>query len=209
MLSVVALSEWLRRSGRVSFDVSRKIIHVGVGSWIIPTALLFESRYLAAAGPACFVLLNLVSHRTKFLRAMDTETGDNVGTVLFPLSFVLLLTTMWGMEHGRRDLTAGILALAWGDAAAALFGRAFGRHRYRVGSGYRSLEGSAAMFAFSLLAIWVAGDAVFRDPYPIPAWLAGAAGATLLEAMSRRGADNLLVPAGTAFLLSGLCKLLR
>ena len=52
VLIVVGVAEGLRRSGRVSFDLSRKIIHVGIGSWILPTVLIFHSRLAAAAPPA-------------------------------------------------------------------------------------------------------------------------------------------------------------
>ena len=204
VLVVVGLAEWLRRAGRVSFDISRKIIHVGIGSWILPTVLLFHSRWTAAAPPAVFVLLNLFSLRGKWTRAMDAEAGSNVGTVLFPLSFVILLLSLWDAESGRTAIAAGILALAWGDAAAALIGVRWGRHRYRVGPGRRSLEGSAAMLVFSVLAVAVAGLAVGPRPYPA-GWILGAAAlATILEAASRRGTDNLAIPLGTSFLLWGL-----
>jgi phytol kinase len=216
VLGVVGLAEGLRRSGRVSFDLSRKIIHVGIGSWILPTVLLFHSRWMAAAPPAVFVLLNLLSLRGKWTRAMDAEAGENLGTVLFPLSFVILLLSLWDREAGKAAIAAGILVLAWGDAAAALVGLRWGKHRYRVGRGHRSLEGSAAMFVFSLLAILVAGVAVGARgpgaavlPQTFAPWHILAAGllATLLEAASRRGTDNLVVPVGTAFFLWGVAQL--
>ena len=132
---------------------------------------------------------------------MDAEAGSNVGTVLFPLSFVVLLLSLWSENGGKSAIVAGILTMAWGDAAAALIGIRIGRHRYRVGSGWRSLEGSAAMLFFSALAIFTAGMLVGPSPYA-PLAIAGAAlAATLLEAVSRWGVDNFLVPVGTALLV--------
>ena len=200
----MAIAEGLRRSGAVTFDLSRKIIHVGIGTWIVPTALLFDSPYWAAALPAVFVVLNAVSYRFKLVRAMDEEAGDNLGTILFPLSFALLIVLFWNQEGGRAALTAGILVLAWGDAAAALIGKRWGKHRYRVGSGYRSWEGSFAMFVFSGLAIFVAGQWLGADSYSIAAIVGGAALATILEGTSLWGLDNLFVPLGTTLLLRGL-----
>ncbi|MEZ4653162.1 MAG: phosphatidate cytidylyltransferase [Candidatus Eisenbacteria bacterium] len=204
VLAVVGLAEALRRSGRISFDLSRKIIHVGVGTWIVPTVLLFERAWAAALPPAIFVLLNLASRRLGLVRAMEEEAGDNRGTVLFPLSFVILILLFWNLEGGRAALAAGILVLAWGDAAAALVGRRWGRHRYRVGTGWRSIEGSIAMFVLSVVAIIAVGFWVGASPYPFPIILLAAAVATLLEAGSRWGMDNLLVPLGTTVLLWGL-----
>lgn len=203
VLAIVGLAEGLRRAGRIPFDTSRKIVHIGVGTWILPTVLLFDSPWWAAAPPAVFVLLNLLSHRAKWVRAMDEESGDNLGTILFPLAFVVLIALFWGAEHGRRCIAGGILVLAWGDAAAALIGKRFGRHRYRAGSGWRSLEGSAAMFGFSLLALAATG-ALVPPPFSAPVLAAGATVATAVEAGSRRGFDNLLVPLGTSAILWGL-----
>lgn len=200
VLLIVGVAESLKRSGRISFDVSRKIIHVGVGTWILPTVLLFDRAIWAALLPGVFVILNLLSRRLRLVRAMEDEAGDNVGTILFPLAFVIAILSLWSQPGGKGAMTAGILVLAWGDAAAALLGRRFGRHRYRVGSGYRSLEGSAAMFLFSILAIWVAGTVV-GPAYGLGLILGAAALATLLEGVSPWGIDNLLVPLGTAALL--------
>lgn len=204
VLMVVGLAEGLRRSGRISFDVSRKIIHVGVGTWIIPTILLFDHAWAAALPPAVFVLLNLGSRKLGLVKAMEEEAGDNRGTVLFPLAFVILILLLWNQPGGRVALAAGILVLAWGDAAAALIGRRWGRHRYRVGSGWRSLEGSLAMLLTSIVAIAVIGHFIAEAPYSPLLVLAAAGAATLLEAASRWGTDNLLVPLGTSFLLWGL-----
>ncbi len=202
--AVVGVSEGLRRGGLISFDLSRKIIHIGIGTWIVPTVLLFRSQWWAIIPPAIFVVLNLLSLRGKWSRAMDAEAGSNIGTVLFPLSFVILLLGLWNAPGGKAATAAGLLALAWGDAAAALVGKRWGRRRYRVGEGWRSLEGSAAMFAFSLVAVAAAGLVVARRGYPAPVLIAAAAAATLLEAGSRRGLDNLLVPVGTAGLVWAL-----
>lgn len=199
---VVAAVEALRRSERLSFDLSRKCVHVAIGTWILPTTLLFHSRWWAAFPPAVFVLLNLLSLRGRWTRAMDAEAGGNLGTVLFPLSFVLLLATLWDEPGGRAAICGGLLALAWGDAAAALIGIRWGAHRYRAGPGWRSLEGSAAMFVFSAIAVFVAG-AVHGIPYPWWWVFATALAATLLEASGRRGTDNLVVPLGTSLLLWG------
>jgi phytol kinase len=208
VLAVVGLAEGLRRTGRISFDISRKIIHVGIGSWIVPTLLLFHSPWMAAIPPGVFVLLNLASLRRGWSRAMDAEAGANIGTVLFPLSFVLLLLGLWRQPAGKAAIAGGILAMAWGDAAAALIGLRFGKHRYRVGAGWRSLEGSSAMLLFSLVAIAAAGPLTGGACFS-PVLVCGAALlATLLEGVSRRGTDNLLVPIGTALFLWGVYRLL-
>ncbi len=205
VVGLVLLAEHLRRSGRLSFEWTRKLLHVGIGTWILPTVLIFQSGLWAAIGPAVFTMVNIVSRRRVWIRAMEEESGSNRGAVYMPLAFLALIFWLWDRDGGRAVIAGSLLALAWGDAAAALIGRRFGRHRYRAGDEERSFEGSAAMFAFSLLGIWV-GFAVTDIPVSLALVVLGATAATLLEAVGRRGLDNLLVPLGTAAVLQGFAR---
>jgi phytol kinase len=97
--------------------------------------------------------------------------------------------------------------MAYGDAAASLVGRRFGRHVYRVAGHPRSVEGSAAMWLVSWAAVLVAFWTFGRSPDP-GLWIAAgivAVVAAALEAVSLFGFDNLLVPLGAA----GVLALLR
>lgn len=205
VVGLVLSAEHLRRSGRLSFEWTRKLLHVGVGTWILPTVLIFQSGLWAAIGPAAFTLVNIFSRRRRWIRAMEEGSGSNRGAVYMPIAFLALIFWLWDRDGGRAVIAGSLLALAWGDAAAALIGRRFGRHRYRVGDEQRSFEGSAAMFAFSLLGIWV-GFSVTDVPISLALVVLGATVASVLEAFSRRGLDNLLVPLGTAAVLQGFAR---
>jgi phytol kinase len=97
-----------------------------------------------------------------------------------------------------------ILVMTVSDTAAALVGRAFGRHVHRVGAGTKSLEGSAAFFVSALPCVYVPLrlTAPLTGPECALAALGTAALATVLEAVSRDGSDNLSVPVGTCFALT-------
>ena len=97
----------------------------------------------------------------------------------------------------------GYLVAGWGDAVGEPVGRRWGRHPYRVPSlagvaAERTLEGSSAVFVVS----WVAAVlALLGHGSPSEAvWvgLACAAAATLLEAFSHHGLDNLTVQVGAS-----------
>jgi phytol kinase len=225
---VLAVGVAARAGGRRSPEVTRKIIHVGVGSWIIPTTLLFESPVLAAVPPLTFILLNLLSYRLKLVKAM--EEGDrNPGTIYFPVAFVLLTFFFWpgilagvgravglaitdgglaGDRWARLPVAAGIMTMAWGDAAAALVGRPFGRRRFGVpGGGTKSLEGSVAFVLFAALGIEAAALALgmasgMSAGAALAAGLRPALAAAILsagaEAVTPFGLDNLTAPLVTA-----------
>ena len=115
------------------------------------------------------------------------------------------------MKRSVRHLAAaGTMAMTWGDALAAIIGRRYGKRRYVVNGATRTWEGSITMFvaaatAMLLTILLVPGSALgpLTPPLALPvaliAALGGAAIATLAEAVSPAGTDNLSVP-----LLAGL-----
>ncbi len=201
LLLVLGIAELARRRGMARVD-TRRIVHVAVGSWVLPTFLLYESACWAAAPAFLFVLMNALSMRFQLIRSVELRERS-WGTVLFPLSVGLL--TLWGWhEPWRATAVAGVLVMAWGDAAASFIGRRWGKRIYRVKGHPRSLEGSFAMLMVSWAAILCAFAALGPTPGMgiVLAALASSLVATLLEPVSLWGVDNLLVPLGSAAALA-------
>jgi len=109
----------------------------------------------------------------------------------------------------------GYLVAGCGDAIAEPVGLRWGRHRYRTPSfgtsepTERSIEGSASVFVVSLIAAFVlftqAALGVDTTSQAATIALAVAGAATIIEAVSPHGLDNLtvqLAAAGTAFALA-------
>ncbi len=204
---LLALGEALRRVAGVSGELTRKLIHIGAGMWVFGVLALFDTWQWGVVPFASFVPINYLIYRYRLLGAMD-DVPESPGTAYFALSVTLLFALLWRPE-GPADrapvAAAGVMAMTWGDALAALVGRRWGRLRYRVIGGERSLEGSAAMFAASTVAILLTlvllpGSrlAPFAPPVgaggALAAALVGAAAATAAEAVSPRGTDNLSAP---------------
>ena len=200
LLLVLAVAEYARRRGMPRVD-TRRIVHVAVGTWILPTFMLYETAFWAALPSFLFVGVNALSLRFRLIQSV--ELGERSwGTVLFPLSVGLL--TLWGWEEPWRAVAvAGVLVMAWGDAAASLIGRRWGRRIYRVAGHPRSLEGSFAMLAFSWVAILFAFAMLGPSLTPpvVQAALIAAVAGMLIESVSLWGIDNLLVPLGVAGVL--------
>jgi dolichol kinase len=175
-------------------ELTRKIVHVGIGMWIVPTYLIFEAWYWAAMPALGFVVLNTFAWHFGWFRSMKGEKR-NIGVILFPLSTALALALFW--EGPARVIgAAAMLVLTFGDAAAAVVGRSCGRTKYVLLDHQRSVEGSSAMFVASFLAI-VGAFLVFGAPVGSAVVLAAvlaAAVATAVEAVCPWGLDNLLIP---------------
>ena len=101
--------------------------------------------------------------------------------------------------------------MAFGDSLAALIGERYGKRRYKIFA-QKTVEGSLMVFAGSLLSVlcYLAFYTLFH-PFSIAEILALSLGvaciATIIEAVSPLGVDNLTVPHGCAvfayFLLGG------
>jgi phytol kinase len=193
----------LRKALRLSQGFTRKFIHVAVGMISVPTVLWFGNLRWAIIPPLAFVVINYLDYRFGLIQAMMSSDRSNLGTVYFPLSFTAILVVFWGNSSAPTThpnlIVAALMPLTWGDALAALVGERYGRHRYTIFSQTRSIEGSIIMFVVSALATWLALGA------PLSAILVASVtslGATLAEAISPWGIDNLTVPAVSALILA-------
>lgn len=202
VLVILALGEGLRRRLNLSVKFTRKFVHIGVGMIAFPLVVLFKSWHFAIIPPLVFVAINYLSYRRGIFLGMETGEKGQLGTVYFPISFSILIPLLWTQP---ALLVASLMPLTWGDAFAAVLGKRFGGHKFTILGHTRSVEGSLAMFAFSLAATFAA-LVVFAVPIGSSLTLACATAlvATLVEALSPWGIDNLTVPLVSAGVLVGL-----
>lgn len=103
--------------------------------------------------------------------------------------------TFWLFGDRPRLVDAGVLCLAFGDAAAALVGKALGRSRFEFRGRTKSLEGTLACFAASAACVLALG-------FPPAAAAAAAAAATALELTAPPPDDNFWLPLAAASVLT-------
>lgn len=190
VFAILFLARYLERYGK---EASRKAVHILVSNWWLLAMLFFSHPIWAAVVPACFVVLNYLSYRYNLFSAMERGSGKgDLGTVYYAIS--LLVLALLTFSPGRSPIVGGvgILIMGYGDGLAAVIGSRWPFGRYTIFGSGRSLSGSAAMFAasfaVSLLLLLAIGQ-----PAAILAALA-----TLLEAATPLGLDNLTVPLVTA-----------
>lgn len=202
VFAVLGLTELVRAGRGYSYEFSRKLVHIAVGMWSVPTVLLFESQWLAIVPPASFVVLNLVSYRWRVFRVIELDDRANLGTIYFPLAFCAIILLFWPMPD---LIVAALMPLTWGDAMAGVFGKHYGHIAYQVFGNPRTVEGSITMFIFSVLATGLAlgllPGAMQGFGGIIAAALLVAIVATLVEGLSPWGLDNLTVPAAAGLVL--------
>ncbi len=200
---IIILSGVIKRTGLVEPRVSRKFLHAMIGNLPLIMPYFTEAIYpVLVASPFIFVTF-LATPYSPFPDLLDrlgslaelTEEGHSTGLVMYALSYTLL-----AYLFGTRPyiVAAGIFPMAYGDSLAALIGYKYGTTKFRVFE-EKSVQGSLGMFVGSLLSLALGmryfsvlyGFSFMAQLVPI---LGVSIITTLLEAVSPRGIDNVLVP---------------
>ncbi len=141
--------------------VYRKLLHL-IAVFSLPWMSYHAETWYAAALTAVLLAvvlypMLLLCERAKWYAAYFEEKSTHEirrSMLMLFLMYAALVTVSWGLLQ-RPDLcAASILMWGIGDAAAALIGIPFGKHKLRLPhmDGKKSVEGSAAMLLCSLAA---------------------------------------------------------
>jgi phytol kinase len=194
MLGVRALQA--RR--RVGPELARKIVHAGMGVIALPLPWVFASPWpiwgLATLAVIAFVLVRRVP-------ALAAEVGHVLGSVkrfsLGEIYYPIGVALAFAAAHRTPFVFAGAMTvLAFGDTAGALVGVRWGRLRFAMPGGNKSLEGSAAVLLVSALCTGIAlrwSGAELGWSAVLGGLFVGT-GVALVEAAAGAGLDNLLLP---------------
>ncbi len=185
-------------------ELSRKLLHIGNGLLALTFPWLFETVWPVLVVVGVGMLVLCATRMSGTLRRCLGGALNGIGRASYgDLWFLLAIGLVFVLSDGRTLLyVVPILVLTLADTAAALVGVAFGRLRYSMVDGAKSLEGSAAFFGVAFfcagISLLVFGNHGYREAFAIAAALSFAT--TILEALASKGLDNVLVPAG-AFLV--------
>lgn len=174
--------------------LTRKFVHVMAGLSVYELVIVVEHWQWGLVPFATFVPVNawLTWGRPPASFGKDDATP---GPFYFAVVITLLLGLTW--PSGNEGVAVAVLSLMiFGDAAAAIVGQLYGRRRYRIWAYEKSIEGSAAMFGVAAMTcaitlVLFAGEEVAPA---VGSAIAIAAVATLAEALTPHGLDNLTVP---------------
>jgi phytol kinase len=208
-LGLVLLLAWLvYRSGKFDHEIVRKIVHVGTGNVILLAWWLDIPAVLGIIASAIASAVTLISYRLPILPGINSVGRKSLGTFFYALSIGILVAFFWYINQPQYA-ALGILIMAWGDGFAAIIGRRFGKHKYKLFGGQKSWEGSGAM---TLISYIISSLILFSTEGNIwQVWvisLVVAVVATILETLSFLGMDNLTVPLGSAALAFWLNQIL-
>ncbi|MCF7804847.1 MAG: DUF92 domain-containing protein [Candidatus Marinimicrobia bacterium] len=205
IMLAIGLAEFARAKLAWSAEASRKIVHILVGLMIFWARFLFDSPVPAVTIALVFIILNLIAIIAGGFEGMHATDRQSLGTVFYPLTFLILVVMFWYRDPAI--LLVSFLILALGDPIAAQVGETVSKPRnFVVWRDRKSVQGSSALL-ISAFIISFAGLYILRliDGHPMPGIgsliivsIAVAVVSTFAESISWGGSDNLTLPLSAA-----------
>jgi phytol kinase len=203
-LGLVFLTSTIMRRLGSEPELVRKIVHIGTGNVLFLAWGLNIPLWVCFGASIAFSAIALLSYFLPVLPMLNDVGRKTHGVFYYAVSITCLVTWFWSIGLPQYAVV-GIIVMAWGDGLAALVGQRWGRLVYNFLGNKRTLEGSLAMLATSYVVTCLilgmaqgANLATFLIPLPV------AVAATVLEAVSPGGTDNLTVPLVSASLCYAL-----
>jgi len=212
VMLVVLVNGAIQKSGKLSSDVTRKIVHIFAAPVFLLTWYLYSgeilSRYIAMIVPILFVLLfiGIGSGKVKneaFVVSMS-RSGDPrellKGTLYYAI-MIVIVTVLWFYIPPNPTAFVILGCLAGGDGLADVIGRKYGGERkFGIGGAEKTIAGSIGMFfgsflfSYILIAMFSFEFAAFDLVMLLLPILVISLVATFVEAISPPNLDNWTVP---------------
>lgn len=200
IFAVIGVSAIVRKINN-NEEISRKIIHIFVGNWILLSPF-FENIFVAAGIPFSFIIINFLSVQYNLIPSMERE-GDkkSYGTVYYAISlFILTLiahyTGMWTIS------IVGVLIMAYGDGLAAIIGEKYGRNYLKIERS-KTVQGSLIVLIAAVLITFIV--AIINKPtfslkiifINLLIAILNGIFAMYIEISGKNGSDNISLPIGS------------
>ena len=201
VIAIFIISEKVLKS-RPEF--SRKFLHIMVGNMIFAMPF-FSNPWVMIIGvtlPASIGTFLLTEYSPIKIENCMTESGHALGLFFYSAIWTVLLIVF---GNQLWIVALDIVPLVYGDGFAALIGIKFGKVKFSIFGSTKSLEGSLSMFVVTTVMsvfVWMVFTSIgYNMPeFNIVNIILISAVATLCEAFSYGGIDNLTVPAVTSIL---------
>jgi len=192
-LMIFFASDFLYIRLKVSSEYTRKLSHVLSGILACSLPIYFDSHWWVLAICTSFLVLLYLSIKFNFLRGINSVERKTYGSILYPIAiyicFVLNELLRSNPSEMRLYWTA-ILIMAISYPLAALIGKNFPIYRFKTVAFGKSIGGSLAFF---ILAFFIAYPLLPYENKFVFAFILSFS-VTLVELLSSKGFDNILVP---------------
>lgn len=204
---------------KIPDELFRKILHGVLLGSLFMFAFAYETWWISAIAAIIFEILVypilVVLERFKNFSKITTERkkGELKNSLMLVFTmFAAVISVCWGWLGDRYLALASIYAWGFGDAAAALVGKKFGKHKimWKYTDGKKSIEGSLSMFVISFISVFIilsCRGGLNHIGVVITAFITAMV-STLAELYSKNGNDTVICPISAMMVLIPLVYLL-
>ena len=208
----------LRVLTKIEDEVFRKLLHMILLGSLFVWMEAFPTWQSAAASALIFAALVYpilwFAERFKGYSKLVTErkSGELKSSLLVVFfMYAVVVAICWGWFDDRMLALASIYAWGFGDAAAALVGKRFGKHKIggKIIQGRKSFEGTTAMFIVSLISVFtiltLRGGLMWYET--LVSSVVVAAVSAVVELYTLNGIDTITCPVAAMVVLIVLLRL--
>lgn len=218
-LILASLLVVIRSYSNIKQELFRKILHLVCFMSILVLLYAFETWHLAALVALGFAIvvypaIAFIERYPKLMAIFNERHNGEIKSSLMLVFFMMasLIAVFWGWQGEEWKFIIVIAVLAWGfgDAAAALVGKSYGKRKisHPWVDNKKTVEGTLAMFFTACFTVMVTLMIYTQLPWYICLIIGVVIAPTsaLVELVSHRGVDTITVPYATAIALFGLLQ---
>ncbi|MFU8773044.1 MAG: diacylglycerol/polyprenol kinase family protein [Anaerolineales bacterium] len=213
----------LKAWGKFPNELVRKFQHIAFSLSIFLLLDMFSTWYAAILGASLLIVVAypalMLMERTAFYKRYLVDRTAQGGEmrrqmIYIYLTFALLIFLYWGVLGTRWYYITAVAVMAWGfgDAAAALVGKAFGRRRivHSLIEKTKTIEGTTAMVSAAAVALFFTMLCYAGKPWytSLAVSLVASPAVGAVELFSRKGSDTFTVPLTAAAIIMPLVYLI-
>lgn len=204
----------IRFTTRVPDYIFRKLLHIVAFTSILPLVLCTDVWHIAVLVEISFLIVIIAAlhffERFSFYKSLFVEKSKHEVITSFIMLFSLmtiLMAVFWGGFGDDHAYISAAAIMAWGpgDAAAAIVGKNWGRHKLSGPhiEGTKSVEGTVAMGTTSLVCTLVTLLCMSQMPilHALGISTVIAPIAALVELYTKHGLDTVTVPIAASVIL--------
>ena len=175
-------------------EVSRKFAHIAISNiWFIMNHF-FSNVYVALLIPSVMIIVMAYSEKNNVFVGLKRDKAKiSYGTICYFISMLILSIIGILIYNSLIPMGGFFLLLGYGDALAALCGKKYHLGVYNVSQYTKSISGNIAMLITSYIVFFIYAE-IYNLEYSSFQIVFISITATIIEAVSIKGTDNLTIP---------------
>jgi phytol kinase len=187
---------------KLKAELTRKYVHFVTGIVTLLFPRFIDNLWMVMILCSSFLIILLASLKYQLLPSINAVDRVTRGSILFPV-IIYWCYFVYSLYNLQLFYYLPVIILAISDPLAGMIGQRYPFKKYKLFGHYKTLAGSISFMISSFLICFISFSVSFNLAMNAIIFLSFliAISATLTEAMTHKGYDNLTVPLMTQFIL--------